>query len=113
MSLFLSRLNKTITVTGLTETGTDGGGQPTYTTTTKGTVRGRVDPKVRPDQVNGPDLNPTISQYRAITALPVGFTITTADTLTTDDLVYEVLGVAILDGRSDAHHMEIDLWRIS
>lgn len=112
-SLFLSRLNRTITVNGKTQTGTDGGGQPIYTTAAKGTVRGRVDPKVRPDEVNGPDLNPTISQYKAITALPDGFSVTTADTLTTDGLTYEVLGVAQLDGRSNAHHLEIDLRRIS
>ena len=49
MSLFLSRLNKTITVTGLTQTGTDGGGQPIFTEASKGTVRGRIQPKVNPD----------------------------------------------------------------
>ena len=113
MSLFLSRLNKTITVTGLTQAGTDGGGQPIYTEASKGTVRGRIDPKVRPDERNGPDLNPTISEYRAITALPDGFSITTQDKLTSDSQTYEVLGVAILDGRSAAHHMEIDLRRIT
>ena len=112
MSLFLSRLNKTITVVGQTQTGTDGGGQPIFTDATKGTVRGRIDPKVRPDEVNGPDLNPTISEYRAITALP-GFEITTADRLTADGQTYEVLGVAVLDGRAAAHHMEIDLRRIT
>ena len=113
MSLFLSRLNKTITVTGLTQTGTDGGGQPIYTETTKGTVRGRIDPKVRPDEVNGPELNPTISEYRAITAIPDGFTISTADKVTASSQTYEVLGVAILDSRAAAHHMEIDLRRIT
>src|SRR5688572_1887324 len=113
MSLFLSRLNKTITVTGLTQTGTDGGGQPIFTEASKGTVRGRIDPKVRPDEVNDANLNPTISEYRAITELPDGFAITTADKLTTDSLTYEVLGVAILDGRANAHHMEIDLRRIT
>jgi hypothetical protein len=113
MSLFLSRLNKTITVVGQTQTGTDGGGQPIYQDTTKGTVRGRIDPKVRPDEVNGPDLNVTISEYRAITALPAGFEIEEADRLTADGQAYEVLGVAVLDGRAAAHHMEIDLRRIS
>lgn len=113
MTLFLSRLNRTLTVTGLTQTGTDGGGQPIYSTTTKGTVLGRIDPKVRPDEVNGPDLNPTISEYRAITALPSGFEITTADSLTTDGRTYQILGVASLDGRTNAHHLEIDLRRIS
>ena len=111
--MFTNLLNKTITVTGLTQTGTDGGGQPIYTEASKGTVRGRIGPKVRPDEVNGPDLNPTISEYKAITALPAGFEITTDDTLTADSLTYEVLGVAILDGRANAHHMEIDLRRIS
>ena len=113
MSLFLSRLNKTITVTGLTQTGEDGGGQPIFTEASKGTVRGRIQPKVKPDEVNDANLNPTISEYRAITALPSDFEITTADTLTTDSLTYEVLGVAILDGRANAHHMEIDLRRIT
>lgn len=113
MSLFLSRLNKTITVTGLTQTGTDGGGQPIYTETPKGTVRGRIDPKVRPDEVNGPDLNPTLSEYRAITSMPSDFSITTADTLTANSESYEVLGVAVLDGRVGSHHMEINLRRIT
>ena len=104
MSLFLSRLNTTITVTGRTQTGTDGGGQPIFTEATKGSVRGRIDPKVRPDEVNGPDLNPVISEYRAITELPSGFTISEWDKLTASALVYEVVGTAILDGRSLAHH---------
>ena len=112
MSLFLSRLNKTITVTGLTQTGTDGGGQPIFTEASKGTVRGRIQPKVKPDELDGPDINPTISQYLAITELP-SFTITTADTLTVGADSYEVVGVATLDGRSAAHHMEIDLRRIT
>jgi hypothetical protein len=34
MSLFLSRLNRTITVTGLTQTSVDGGGQPIFTEAT-------------------------------------------------------------------------------
>lgn len=113
MSLFLSRLNKTITVMGLTQTGEDGGGQPIFTEASKGTVRGRIQPKVRPDEINGPDLNPVISGHLAITALPSGFEITTDDNLVADSLTYEVLGVAIQDGRSDAHHMEIDLRRIT
>ena len=113
MSLFLSRLNKTITVTGLTQTGTDGGGQPIFTEASKGTVRGRIQPKVNPDEVNGPDLNPVIAEYLAITQLPAGFSITTADTLTADGIEYEVLGVGILDGRVNAHHMELNLRRIT
>jgi hypothetical protein len=113
MSLFLSRLNKTITVTGLTQTGEDGGGQPIFAEATKGTVRGRIQPKVKPDEVNDANLNPTISEYLAITALPDGFEITTADTLTANSETYEILGVGTLDGRSDAHHMEINLRRIT
>ena len=112
MSLFLSRLNKTITVTGLTQTGNDAYGQPVFSEASKGTVRGRIQPKVRPDEVDGPDLNPTISQYLAIVELP-SFTVTTQDKLTADGQVYEVLGVATLDGRSAAHHMELDLRRIT
>ena len=50
MSALFGLLNRSIAVTGLTDTGTtDGGGNPIYTTTSKGTVKGRIDPKVRPD----------------------------------------------------------------
>lgn len=114
MSAFTGLLNLSLAVTGLTDTGTtDGGGNPIYTNTAKGTVRGRIDPKVRPDEVNGPELNPVISEYLAITAMPVGFTITERDTLTADSGVYEVLGIAELHGRSVAHHLEIDLRKIT
>jgi hypothetical protein len=112
MSLFLSRLNKTITVTGLTQTGEDGGGQPIFTEASKGTVRGRIQPKVRPDELDGPDLNPVISQHLAITALPT-FTITTDDKLVDGSDTYDIVGVATVDGRTGPHHMEIDLRRIS
>ena len=54
-----------------------------------------------------------IAEYLAITQLPAGFSITTADTLTADGIEYEVLGVGILDGRAAAHHMEINLRRIT
>lgn len=113
MSAFTGLLNRSLLVTGFGATGEDGGGQPTYTSSTKGTVKGRIDPKVRPDEMNGPDLNPVISEYMAITALPVGFTITERDTLTSDAAVYEVLGIASLDGRAAAHHLEIDLRRVT
>ena len=112
MSLFLSRLNKTITVLGVTKSGEDGGGQPTFTEASKGTVRGRIDPKVRPDELDGPDLNPVISQYKAITSLP-SFAINTDDTLVVGSDRYEVVGVATLDGRHSSHHLEIDLRRIT
>jgi hypothetical protein len=112
MSLFLSRLNRTITVTGLTQTSVDGGGQPIFTEASKGTVRGRIQPKVRPDELDGPDLNPVISQYLAIIALP-SFTITTDDKLVDGSNTYDVVGVATLDGRSASHHMELDLRRIT
>jgi hypothetical protein len=113
MSLFLSRLNKTITVTGVTQSGEDGGGQPIYTEVSKGTVRGRIDPRVRPDEVNDANLNPVISEYKAITALPDGFEITESDTMTDATGAYEVLGVHTLDGRSASHHLEINLRRIT
>lgn len=112
MSAFLGLLNRTITVNGLTQTGTDGGGQPIFTESEKGTVKGRIDPKVKPDEVNGPDLNPVISEYMAITAMPSGFSITERDELVADSVTYEVLGVAELHGRAVAHHLEIDLRRI-
>ena len=113
MSAFLGLLNRTITVSGLTQTGTDGGGQPIYSSASKGTVKGRIDPKVQPDELNGPDNNPVISAYVAITAMPSGFTINERDTLTADGVTYEVLGLATLYGRASAHHLEIDLRRIA
>lgn len=113
MSAFLGLLNRTITVSGLTETGTDGGGNPIYTSASKGTVKGRIDPKVRPDEVNGPDLNPVISEYIAITAMPSGFSIGERDTLTADGQSYEVLGTAVMYGRSQPHHLEIDIRRVT
>ena len=106
--------NRTLTVSGLTQTGTDGGGNPIYTSSSKGTVVGRIDPKVRPDELNGPDLNPVISEYLAITAMPVGFSIGERDTITDDDgVAYEVVGLATLYGRSAPHHLEIDLRRVA
>ena len=114
MSAFTGLLNRTITVNGQTATGTtDGGGNPIYTEGAKGTVKGRIDPKVQPDELNGPDLNPVVSNYIAITALPSGFTIGERDTLTADGVTYEVLGIAELHGRSAAHHLEIDLRRVA
>lgn len=114
MSVFLGLLNRSLAVTGLTDTGTtDGGGNPIYTNTAKGTVKGRIDPKVRPDEINGPDLNPVISEYMALTAMPVGFTINERDTMTSDAEVFEVLGLAIMDGRTAPHHLEIDLRKIT
>jgi hypothetical protein len=112
VSLFTSRLNRTLTVSGYTQTSVDGGGQPVFTEAEKGTVRGRIDPKVKPDEMDGPDVNPVISQYRAITALP-GFTITERDTITSSGEEFEVVGVATLDGRTSPHHMELDLRRIT
>jgi hypothetical protein len=106
-------LNRTIAVTGFTSSGEDAGGQPTGSYTSKGSVKGRIDHKVQPDEINGPDLNPVISEYRAFTALPSGFTITERDLLTDDSDVYEVLGIARLDGRSVPHHLEIDLRKLT
>lgn len=113
MSAFQGLLNRTLDVGGWTESGTDGGGQSTGSFSSKGTVRGRIDHKVRPDEVNGPELNPVISEYLAITALPVGFDITERDTITDGSEVYEVLGYARLDGRAAPHHLELDLRRIT
>ena len=118
MSLFLSRLNKTITVTGRTQTGEDAYGQPVYSDAARGTVKGRIDPKGgsgrdAAEVVNGPDLNPVISDFLAITELPSGFEIEELDTLTDDTGAYEALGVATLDGRTGPHHLEITLRRIA
>lgn len=119
MSAFLGLLNRTITVKGLTDTGTtDGTGTPIYTTTTKGTVKGRIDPKGGlgrdgTEVVNGPNLNPVISDFVAYTAMPVGFSVAERDTLTDTTGDYEVLGVATLDGRAVAHHLEITLRRVA
>lgn len=105
---------RTLAVSGLTETGTDGGGNPIYSSASKGTVIGRIDPKVRPDEINGPDLNPIISEYLAITAIPSGFTITERDTITDEDsTAYEVVGLATLYGATSPHHLEIDLRRVA
>lgn len=113
MSAFMGLLNRTITVNGLTSSGEDGGGNPTYTSASKGTVKGRVDPKVRPDELNGADLNPIVSDYLAITQIPVGFYINERDTLATGSITYEVLGIAVIDDRSVPHHLEMDLRRVT
>ena len=112
MTAFFGILNRTFTVIGLSSFFNDTATTQIYTSTTKGTVKGRLDPKVRPDEVNGPDLNPVISEYVAITAMP-GFTINERDTLTVDGTEYEVLGVAELHGRAVAHHLEIDCRRVT
>ena len=68
---------------------------------------------MRPDELNGPDLNPVISEYVAITALPVGFDITERDLLTDGSDVYEILGIAQLDNKVVPHHLECDLRKIT
>jgi hypothetical protein len=113
VSVFVGLLNRTIAVTGFVSSGEDGGGQPTGSYTSKGTIKGRIDHKVRADEVNGPDLNPVISEYLAITELPVGFEITERDLLTDSSDVYEVLGIARLDGRAVSHHLEMDLRKLT
>ncbi len=112
MSLFLSRLNRSLDVLGLTQSGVDGGGQPVFTEASKGTLRGRIDPKVKPDEMDDPDLNPVISRYRAITELPA-FDVTEDDVIVDGDDRYEIVGTAVLDGRSVSHHLELDLRRIT
>ena len=112
MSAFAGLLNRTLAVSGLTVTGTDGGGQDITTVAANGSVMGRIDPKVRPDEVNGPDLNVVLSEYLAITAMP-SFTITERDTIVSAGETFEVLGTATLDGRSVAHHLELDLRKIT
>lgn len=118
MSLFLARLNKTLTVHGRTKTGTGAGNQPIYATTLKGTLPGRIDPRGGrgrdgTEVVNGPDLNPVISDFIGITALPSGFTVSERDTISDETGSYEILGVATLDGRSAAHHLELSLRRVA
>jgi len=110
--------NKTLAVYGLVKTGDDAYNQPIYTETLKGTVRGRIDPRGgrgrdAAEVVNGPDLNPVISDFQAFTELVSGFELVERDTLTDDTGAYEVLGVATLDGRVNAHHLEISLRRIA
>lgn len=109
---FAHLLNKTLTVSGLTQSGTDGGGQPIHTEAEKGTVLGRIDHRVHPEEVNGPDLNPVISEYVAFTKIP-SFAITERDSISDDTGVYEVLGVATMDGFSAAHHLEITLRKVT
>ena len=62
--------------------------------------------------MDSPDLNPVISRYRAITQLPA-FAVTEDDFIVDGDDRYEVVGTAILDGRSASHHLELDLRRIT
>jgi hypothetical protein len=112
VSLFLSRLNRSLDVLGLTQTGEDGGGQPIFAEASKGIIRGRIDPKIKPDEMDNLDSNPVISRYRAITELP-SFEITETDKIVDGSTTYEVVGIGTLDGRSLSHHMEIDLRRIS
>ena len=113
MTLIHQYLNRTLDVTGFVSSGEDGGGQPTGSYTSKGSVRGRIDHKVRPDEINGPDLNPIISEYLAITALPIGFDITERDLLTDGSDVYEVVGMASMDDKVQPHHLEMDLRKIT
>lgn len=112
MSLFRALLNHTITVSGLTQTGTDEGGQPVYSEASKGTMLGRIDPQVKPTEVNGPDLQPVISDYLAIAEIP-SFTVSERDTIADEAGAYEVLGVATLEGRSSPHHLEINLRKVT
>ena len=115
---FTNLLNKTLAVYSDTVTGEDAYGQPTSTETLKGTVLGRIDPKTgrgrdSAEVVNGPDLNPVISDYTGIVELPVGFTLVERDTITDENGAYEVLGVATLDGRMAAHHLELNLRKVT
>lgn len=110
--------NKLISVSGTTQTGEDGGGQPIFAEVLRGTVMGRIDPgggrgRNAVEVVNGPDLNPVISDFSAIVNLPDGFEIVERDTMTDGTGAYEVLGVGTLDARSNAHHLEIRLRRIA
>ena len=114
-SAFLGLQNRRLTVTGLVDSGTtDGGGNPIYTTTTKGTVKGRIDHRPEPVEVNGPDVNPLISEYEGFSAVPIGFTVTERDIITdADGLEYDVLGVHPQYGRVAIHHYEYDLQRVA
>lgn len=107
-------LNRTITVNGKTQTGTDGGGNPIYTEGAKGTVKGRIDKKDHPDELDGPDVNAIVSGFEAFTQLPVGFTITERDTLADEDgETYEVVQVGKFYGRSALHHLQMDLKKVT
>lgn len=118
MSTFTGMLNKTLTVTGVTQTGEDGFGQPIFGAVQRGTIRGRIDPqggrgRDGGEVVNGPDLNPVISDFLAITELPSGFEVRERDTISDETGAYEVLGVATLDGRVSPHHLQITLRRVA
>ncbi len=110
---FTTLLNRTLAVWGQTQTGEDGGGQPIFTDALKGSVLGRVDRRVNAEEVNGPDLNPVISDYLAITEMPSGFSITERDYIVADDGTFEVLGSAPMDGRSASHHLELTLRKVT
>jgi hypothetical protein len=107
---FTTLLNKTLAVWRLTQTGTDPGGQPIYSDAQIGTLAGRIDPRVQPVEMNGPDLNPVIADYLAITELG---DVHERDYVVDENGAYDVLGVATLDGLSDAHHLEINLRKVS
>ncbi len=112
---FLALSNRVVTVNGLTDTGTtDGGGNPIYTTAAKGTVRGRIDKKDQPDELDGPDLNPIVSGFEAYLEIPNGFTITERDTLTDNDgTQYEIVQVGTFYDRSRPHHLQADLKKVT
>lgn len=114
---FSATFNQALAVYGRTQTGEDGGGQPIYADVLRGTVLGRVDSKGgrgrnTTEVVNGPDLNPVISDFSAYTDLPSGFSIIERDTLVDDTGAYEVLGVLTSHGFSEPHHLELTLRRI-
>ena len=117
MSTFTALLNKTLVVTGRTQTGEDGGGQPIWDDVEKGTVRGRVESlagtRDGAEVVNDANLNPIISDFRAFIEVPSGFDVVERDTVTDDTGAYEVLSVGPQDGRFTTHHLLLRLRRIA
>lgn len=115
---FSELLNAVITVQGRSQTGEDGGGQPIYADVLRGTVAGRISARGgrgrnTEEVVNGPDLNPVISDFEGFTDIPVGFEILERDTVTDDTGAYEVLGVSTVHAFSEPHHLELSLRRIA
>ena len=115
---FSPTLNQVITVQGRSQTGEDGGGQPIYEDVLRGVVAGRINARGgrgrnTQEVVNGPDLNPVISDFEGFTDIPAGFDILERDTVTDDTGAYEVLGVSVVDAFTQAHHLELSLRRIA
>lgn len=124
-------LARTVLVVRNARTGETGGGQPIYSDVEIGTLRARIDAlgvgRGAPTQeVNGPDLAPIIADFGAVAALELDAdpgdqagsprrpaNLTERDYLTDATGIYDVLTVAIADGRATGHHYELKLRKVT